>query len=48
MVELLNIFGLFELYVDMVQSFGAHYIYARMAHHRVCSMCKKKGKFLPD
>jgi hypothetical protein len=27
---LLNVFGSLELYVDMVLSFGVHYIYARM------------------
>jgi hypothetical protein len=26
----LNVFGLLELYVDMVQSFGVHYFYVRM------------------
>ena len=27
MVELLNMFGWFELYVDMVQSYGTRYIF---------------------
>jgi hypothetical protein len=29
-IDLLNVFGLLELYVDMVLSFGVYYIYARM------------------
>jgi hypothetical protein len=29
-IDLLNVFGSLELYVDMVLSFGVHYIYVRM------------------
>jgi hypothetical protein len=30
LIAWLNVFGSLELYVDMVQSFGVHYICARM------------------
>jgi hypothetical protein len=30
LIAWLNVFGSLELYIDMVQSFGVHYIYACM------------------